>query len=386
MTQPLPNLPVPAPALNSNRADGSKVGSKEEFDGMLREQMNSVDQGSQAPSASGGAADEASAAKGTGSTTAEVASPPVQDVHAPEQLLAEELQDGLVPAVIEVDAKLLAGSTPGLPTMVVASVPNVVVDETATDLEVPEELAPRISRDAQPAPAALVVAKAAPQGARKAAGSPPVPPGMGTSLQPDAGSVSGSKVAMSGIAEAASEFADSPTPARGGASTTVVQAVASFSTTLQSASPALAKVQILDPVTVPVADPQWGAAVGARLAVSVAQGVQSASIALNPEDLGPLQLTLRVSDDDASVTFVSNHVAVRDAIEAALPRLREMLADEGINLADVDVFTGDERPAEGRDDTLDRQGSDDADEDGSASAAISQLSVPARDALVDTFA
>ena len=41
--------------------------------------------------------------------------------------------------------------------------------------------------------------------------------------------------------------------------------------------------------------------------------------------------------DQASVHFTSPHGAVRDAIDTAMPRLREMLEHSGLNLADVNV-------------------------------------------------
>jgi flagellar hook-length control protein FliK len=38
-----------------------------------------------------------------------------------------------------------------------------------------------------------------------------------------------------------------------------------------------------------------------------------------------------------NVAFSSRHADVRDAVEQALPRLREMFEDKGLNLSDADV-------------------------------------------------
>jgi flagellar hook-length control protein FliK len=65
--------------------------------------------------------------------------------------------------------------------------------------------------------------------------------------------------------------------------------------------------------------------------------MQVAELHLNPPELGPLQITLTLSNDQASAQFVSQHAAVREAIETAMPRLREMLAEGGITLGNANV-------------------------------------------------
>lgn len=64
---------------------------------------------------------------------------------------------------------------------------------------------------------------------------------------------------------------------------------------------------------------------------------QSAQIHLNPPNLGPLDVVLNVSDGQATALFTSPHAAVREVVEQALPRLREMLADSGITLGNATV-------------------------------------------------
>lgn len=64
---------------------------------------------------------------------------------------------------------------------------------------------------------------------------------------------------------------------------------------------------------------------------------QTAALHLNPPDLGPLQVVVKVSDSQASVLFTSPHGAVREAIESAMPKLREMMADNGITLGNTSV-------------------------------------------------
>lgn len=83
--------------------------------------------------------------------------------------------------------------------------------------------------------------------------------------------------------------------------------------------------------------PQWGEALGQRVAWMSTREVQQASLHLNPPDLGPLEVRVTVHRGEASVLFGAHHAAVREAVDAALPRLREMLGDSGLTLVQVDV-------------------------------------------------
>jgi len=64
---------------------------------------------------------------------------------------------------------------------------------------------------------------------------------------------------------------------------------------------------------------------------------QWASLSLNPAHLGALEVRLSVAGGDASAQFFSANPLVRDALEAAMPRLRELLADAGITLGEAQV-------------------------------------------------
>jgi flagellar hook-length control protein FliK len=83
--------------------------------------------------------------------------------------------------------------------------------------------------------------------------------------------------------------------------------------------------------------PGWDGALGQKVVWLVNQRHQMAEMQLNPPNLGPLEVKITIANDQASALFVSQHVAVRDAIEAALPRLREMLAENGITLGNAQV-------------------------------------------------
>jgi len=86
-----------------------------------------------------------------------------------------------------------------------------------------------------------------------------------------------------------------------------------------------------------VGSAEWGGAVGERVLWMASQNNQVAELHLNPPSLGPLEVRLTINNDQATALFVSHHSAVREAIEAAMPRLREMLADTGIMLGNASV-------------------------------------------------
>ncbi|MGZ5183102.1 MAG: flagellar hook-length control protein FliK [Ramlibacter sp.] len=84
----------------------------------------------------------------------------------------------------------------------------------------------------------------------------------------------------------------------------------------------------------------WEHQVGQKIVYMAGSEEQTASLTLNPPDLGPLQVVLSVSNDQASVTFSANQEEVRQALENALPRLREMMSESGIALGNATVNAG----------------------------------------------
>lgn len=81
----------------------------------------------------------------------------------------------------------------------------------------------------------------------------------------------------------------------------------------------------------------WDQALGDKMVWMAGRSHQVAQLHLNPPELGPLQITLTIDHDQASAQFTSAHAQVREAIETAMPRLREMLADSGITLGNASV-------------------------------------------------
>ena len=97
------------------------------------------------------------------------------------------------------------------------------------------------------------------------------------------------------------------------------------------------KVATNDKVSAPVGTPAFNDEVGGKITWMASQGVQSASLQLSPEHLGPVAVHISVQDGSASVAFNANHADARTALEQALPRLREMFATQGLTLTDASV-------------------------------------------------
>lgn len=109
-----------------------------------------------------------------------------------------------------------------------------------------------------------------------------------------------------------------------------------ITTAVQSTSVGQTVLTIAQPVT----SNDWSGGLGDKVVWMVSQQVQGADLKLNPPSLGPLDVKVSMADGQANLTFTTQHIPVRDAIEAATSRLREMLGESGINLGSVSVNVG----------------------------------------------
>ena len=105
------------------------------------------------------------------------------------------------------------------------------------------------------------------------------------------------------------------------------------SPSLQITSRALSE-QTID---VPLRDARWAESLGNRVMWMLNQGKAGAELRLHPPQLGPLEIRVSLEGEHTSVSFITHHAAVREALESAIPKLREMLSSGGLNLANVDV-------------------------------------------------
>lgn len=93
----------------------------------------------------------------------------------------------------------------------------------------------------------------------------------------------------------------------------------------------------IPPMVKHFAHPEWNKEMGERVIWMHKQAIPSAELRLNPGHLGPITIKIDVTQDQATVAFTAQHAAVKEAIESALPKLREMFTAQQLNLAEVNV-------------------------------------------------
>jgi flagellar hook-length control protein FliK len=97
-------------------------------------------------------------------------------------------------------------------------------------------------------------------------------------------------------------------------------------------------------IQTPLRDPSWASDLGQKLLWFVGNDKQLAQLTVHPPQLGSIEITLNLDKDHANAHFASPSAEVRGAIEAAVPRLREMFASAGIALGQVSVGSESFRP------------------------------------------
>jgi len=148
--------------------------------------------------------------------------------------------------------------------------------------------------------------------------------------------------------------------------------------------------QAVDRLAPPVGGKGWDQAIGQKVMWMATNGTQSASLTLNPPDLGPLQVVLHVNNQQADATFITAQPEVKQALEAAMPKLREMMDQAGIQLGQATVNTGspnqqgaNQQQARGSNSSHFGAGVDDADVN---VAIVPRPVATGGQGLVDTFA
>ena len=127
------------------------------------------------------------------------------------------------------------------------------------------------------------------------------------------------------IASSASSSSTSPTA-------TLAPILSSHASSQPAATVATAPV-----LSQPLGTSEWQQTLSQHITLFTKQGQQTAELRLHPEDLGQVQISLKLDDNQAQLQMVSPHSHVRAALEAALPVLRTSLAESGIQLSQSSV-------------------------------------------------
>ncbi|MEC5318489.1 flagellar hook-length control protein FliK [Brenneria populi subsp. brevivirga] len=87
----------------------------------------------------------------------------------------------------------------------------------------------------------------------------------------------------------------------------------------------------------PFGSQQWQDTLNQQIVMFSRNGQQTAELRLNPQDLGTLHISLKIDDNQAQIHLASANSQVRSALEAALPHLRNAMAESGISLGQSSV-------------------------------------------------
>jgi flagellar hook-length control protein FliK len=120
--------------------------------------------------------------------------------------------------------------------------------------------------------------------------------------------------------------------------TTVVNNPTSSSTPSAISTPSMQSTIPTYPIAPSLGQSGWDEAIGQRVVWMASQNIQTATLNINPEHLGPMQVQIQMDNNQqANVQFFSAQPEVRLALQNAIPLLSQMLEQTGIQLGQSDV-------------------------------------------------
>ncbi|MFZ0549234.1 MAG: flagellar hook-length control protein FliK, partial [Steroidobacteraceae bacterium] len=254
----------------------------------------------------------------------------------------------------------LAQSLAATPADATAATNTSAAQSEASDADSSSPPAPKQSAT-DPAPNALALFEQALAGALNVMPSPPpvagapAAPASGTSSSSDSTIAAGQSSAAalstlltqsltSGSGTDASNrvpAAGTSTPAAPSATATAAAAAFTAATQMPTASHIGSQPGAIDSSNMTLASQvgtsAWTDELGTKVTWMAQQGIQSASLQLSPEHLGPLQVNISVHDGQASVWFGAAQPDTRAALQQSLPQLRQLFANQGLTLTDAGV-------------------------------------------------
>lgn len=87
--------------------------------------------------------------------------------------------------------------------------------------------------------------------------------------------------------------------------------------------------------SLPERSPKWASDLGNNVKLMLNNRLQEAKIAVDPPELGPISVKITLQQNEVQVQFSAQHSQTRDALEYALPRLKDMLDASGFTLSDA---------------------------------------------------
>jgi len=141
-------------------------------------------------------------------------------------------------------------------------------------------------------------------------------------------------------------------------------------------------------VPTPVGQQAWAEDVGNQVRWMLGRAESKAELVLTPPNLGKLEVSISLNGDLTTAQFVASSQAARDALERAMPQLREILEQAGIMLGNADVSTSGQQGGDGE--TAGREQGRGAGEGEGLAAGTTPVGgsawVKEQTGMVDTFA
>lgn len=95
------------------------------------------------------------------------------------------------------------------------------------------------------------------------------------------------------------------------------------------------------PAVIDLRLPQASQQIAETVVWNVGKGLNEVQIRVNPEDLGPLEVHLKLDGDKVAVRFDAADASVRDVVQTSLPQLATLLSARGLQLDQAQVFQQD---------------------------------------------
>ncbi|THF65712.1 hypothetical protein E6C76_09145 [Pseudothauera nasutitermitis] len=92
-------------------------------------------------------------------------------------------------------------------------------------------------------------------------------------------------------------------------------------------------------VATPLGQRGWAEEVGNKLIWLTNRGESKAELVITPPNLGKVEVSINMNGDQATAHFVAATREAKEALEEALPRLRELMQQSGVNLGQTSVST-----------------------------------------------
>jgi flagellar hook-length control protein FliK len=317
----------------------------------------------------------------TAAATAPASTPvPASDTSPEEAVLDDALPEQIL--------NLIGGAwpSPAPPPVADALPPGGIAGDPLTDGEPPTPLLPINGAIADGAGAATTGPVAGQAGSVPA----PVTATTGPALPLAQAGAIDSADASGELARAIARTIDTDAAAKPSASATESADPTEFILPGQQAtagSPARSVAPVLTnaPVAMP-AEPDAGFddSFGARIGWMAEQRIGHAQIRVSPDHVGPIDVRLQLDGSRVSAEFVSANADVRQALEASVGRLRDLLDQQGLQLAHTDIGSG----QSGTSGERAASGSTDAPGSGDGGGISDNLPAPAlmRRGLLDEYA